>query len=203
MTEVYDEAFWEERYGSSERVWSGKPNPQLVAEAEGLPPGKALDVGCGEGADAIWLASRGWRVTAVDFSKVALARAAEHAGDLAIDWQHVDVTAWDPPKQAFDLVSAQFMHLPNEPREVLYAGLADAVAPNGRLLIVAHHPRDLETTAGRPHLPDMFFTAEQLAATLDPAEWTVLATDARPRAVADSDGKPITIHDAVLHAERR
>ncbi|WP_328991460.1 NAD(P)/FAD-dependent oxidoreductase [Kribbella sp. NBC_01245] len=199
---VFDEAYWEERYGSSEKVWSGKPNPQLVTEATPLTPGTALDVGCGEGADAIWLASQGWQVTAVDFSTVALKRAAEHAGDLKIDWQHVDVTDWQPDHGRFDLVSAQFMHLPREPREILYAKLAEAVAPGGSLLIVAHHPRDLETNAPRPNLPDMFFTAEELAAELDPAEWEI-ATHARPREAVGREGESVTIHDTVLHARKR
>ena len=93
-----DEAFWDGRYRSVGSVWSGRPNPHLVAEVAGLVPGTALDVGCGEGADAVWLATRGWRVTAVDISTVALergtARAVEAGGGVAqrIDWRHADLT---------------------------------------------------------------------------------------------------------------
>ncbi len=109
-------AFWDARYASRERIWSGEPNRQLVAEAASLAPGRALDVGSGEGADALWLAERGWRVTAVDVSPVALeraaARAAEHGDEVAsrVAWEQADVRTWSPPVAAYDLVSAQFLH---------------------------------------------------------------------------------------------
>ncbi|WP_341715639.1 bifunctional NAD(P)/FAD-dependent oxidoreductase/class I SAM-dependent methyltransferase [Micromonospora sp. FIMYZ51] len=206
---MFTEAAWEERYQARPAVWSGRPNPQLVAEVDGTPPGRALDVGCGEGADAVWLAERGWRVTGVDISATALARAAEHAeaagGQLAerIEWTHADLLRWSPEPGGYDLVSAQFMHLPPQPRRELFARLADAVAPGGRLLIVGHHPRDLRTTARRPHYPEMMFTAEQVAAELDAQRFEVLAAQARPRAAVDPDGRDIVIHDAVLLARRR
>jgi 2-polyprenyl-3-methyl-5-hydroxy-6-metoxy-1,4-benzoquinol methylase len=203
--EVFDEVFWEERYRSTTTVWSGNPNPQLVAEASDLNPGAALDVGCGEGADTLWLASRGWQVTAVDFSTVALRRAAAKAEELGIgervDWVHTDVIDWTPAAGRFDLVSAQFMHLPTQPREALFGRLAAAVAPGGTLLIVGHHPSDLHTTMGRPALHDMFFTGEDLAAGLDPGHWDVVA-DARSRQATDPDGREITIRDAVLCAHK-
>src|ERR1700730_7897302 len=110
--------FWDARYGSAEAIWSGNPNPQLVAEVADLVPGTALDVGSGEGADAIWLASRGWQVTGIDISPVALERAAQlaaAAGETIADhitWQQADVMVWDPAPKQFDLVSAQFIHLP-------------------------------------------------------------------------------------------
>ncbi|HEY4008187.1 MAG TPA: methyltransferase domain-containing protein [Pseudonocardia sp.] len=197
--------FWDERYGSADRIWSGNPNPQLVAEAGGLAPGRALDAGCGEGADAHWLARRGWQVTAVDVSVVALERGAAHAQpDFAdrITWQQADLAGWVPPQESYDLVSAQFMHFPTALREPLFARLAAAVAPGGTLLIVGHHHTDLATTIGRPDEPDMFFTAEQVADTLAPELWDILATDSRPRAVIDPHGQEVTIHDTVLHARK-
>ncbi|MCA1707210.1 MAG: methyltransferase domain-containing protein [Actinobacteria bacterium] len=209
MSEEFDEAFWDERYRSHTAVWSGRPNPQLVAETEDLTPGTALDVGCGEGADAIWLASRGWQVTAVDFATTALRRGAAHAqargaGVTArIRWVRADLTIWAPPEEPFDLVSAQFMHLPAAPREALLRRLAASVSPGGTLLIVGHHPSDLQTTLCRPPLPDLYFTAEELAAWLDPTRWDVVVVDARPRAAHDPDGHEITIHDAVLRARKR
>ncbi len=202
-----DEAFWDERYRSTGGLWSGNPNPQLVAEAADLAPGTALDAGCGEGADAIWLAARGWRVTAVDVSTVALergdAQAAERGADVArrIDWRHEDLTDWIPAEASYDLVSAQFMHLPKGPREALFRALAAAVAPGGSLLIVGHHPSDL-TTIPRPALPDLFFTASDVAALLDPHGWDVLVSAARARGVTDPDGRTGAIHDAVLRARR-
>ncbi|MGY3514876.1 FAD-dependent oxidoreductase [Micromonospora sp. PTRAS2] len=206
---MFEEAAWEERYRARPAVWSGRPNPQLVAEATGLPAGRALDVGCGEGADAGWLAGRGWRVTAVDISATALERAAAHAAAAGpevadrIEWLHADLRVTPPAEGAYDLVSAQFMHLPGAARRELFARLAAAVAPGGTLLIVGHHPRDLRTTAHRMHFPDAMYTAEEVASALDPAAWQVLATETRARATVDPEGREVTIHDAVLVARRR
>jgi thioredoxin reductase/SAM-dependent methyltransferase len=207
ISTIFEEEAWEERYRGKPAVWSGRPNPQLVAEAEGLTAGRALDVGCGEGADAVWLARRGWQVTAVDISTVALDRAAGHAADAGVAGQvtfrHADLRREAPEQRAYDLVSAQFMHLPPAARRELYAHLAGAVAPGGTLLIVGHHPSDLASGAGRMHFPEMLFTAEEIADSLDAGDWEVLVTDARPRPSTDPDGRPITIRDAVLVARRR
>ena len=202
---MLDEAFWEDRYRSKPSIWSGQPNAQLVADAADLAPGTALDVGAGEGADAIWLAQRGWRVVAVDISAIALDRGRRRAEELGladqIDWMHLDVTAAALPPGPFDLVSAQFVHFPPQHREPVYAALAEAVAPGGTLMIVGHHPSDMEAGVGRPRWPEMFFTAEELADVLG-GEWTVVAADARRRQVSGSDGAPATICDAVLVARR-
>jgi SAM-dependent methyltransferase len=142
--------FWDARYHSAERIWSGNPNPHLVAQVADLAPGSALDVGSGEGADAIWLATRAWQVTGIDLSTVALERAAQLAAwagqDIAerITWEQADVLSWDPAPRQFDLVSAQFMHLPRLAREALHLRLAAAVRPGGMLLIAGHHPSDLD-----------------------------------------------------------
>lgn len=180
-----DAAAWDERYRSAPAVWSGRPNPVLVTEAADLHPGTALDVGAGEGADAIWLAARGWHVTALDISTVALERAAGHAraaGDGVTGrtlWQQADVSAWTP-QRSYDLVSAHFMHLPAAQRDVLHRQLAAAVAPGGTLLVVGHASSDLETTAPRWRVPGMFFTAAEVAGPLDPAMWTVIVSEDRP-----------------------
>jgi thioredoxin reductase len=109
---------WEEQYRSHPTLWSGEPNPPLVEEAADLAPGTALDVGCGEGADAVWLAGRGWRVTGVDLSPTALERAARHAAEagVEVDWQQADLTAWTPEEKAYDLVTSHFLHLGGELR---------------------------------------------------------------------------------------
>jgi SAM-dependent methyltransferase len=200
-------AFWNDRYGSQHSFWSGRPNPQLVSEASDLTPGTALDAGSGEGADAVWLAQRGWLVTAVDISRVALDRAAAHARDAGPDvagritWVQADLTDW-APDTTYQLVSAQFMQLPEPERAALHQRLGASVSPGGTLLIVAHSPHDLETTAHRPS-PALFFTAADLAARLDPVAWEIIASQARPRAAVDPDGKAITVHDEVLRARRR
>jgi thioredoxin reductase/SAM-dependent methyltransferase len=205
---MFEQSAWEERYRAKPALWSGRANPQLVAEAADLTPGRALDVGSGEGADAIWLAERGWQVTAVDIATTALERAAAHAAAAGpgiaarITFTHADLRAQPPAEKAYDLVSAQFMHLPPQPRRAMFAGLAAAVAPGGTLLIVGHHPADLRTTVHRLHFPEMMFTAEEVAASLDAGEWEVRA-ETRSRAVTDPDGRDITIRDAVLVARRR
>jgi SAM-dependent methyltransferase len=205
---VFDEQSFEEMYRATDALWSGRPNPQLVAEAAGLRPGTALDVGCGEGADAIWLAEHGWQVTAVDFAATALERGATHAaarGDEVagrIRWVRADVTQ-EQPGERFDLVSAQFMHLPPEERRELFARLADAVRPGGTLLVVGHDFSDVAAGAHRPPAPERFFTAQEVAASLDADAWEVLVAEARPRPAAVHEGHDITVHDAVLRARRR
>ncbi len=200
----FGEAAWEARYSAAESgIWTGNPNAVLVAEIAGMPAGTALDVGCGEGADALWLAARGWKVTAIDISTVALARAAAHgkAQGLDVEWRHADLLAEAPEPGAYDLVSAHFMQLPTAERRWLYSRLAAAVAPGGTLLLVGHHPSDMHTV-GRPNLHDMFFTAEQVAAELDPQAWEVLVTEARPRRAKDPDGREVTRNDTVLVARK-
>lgn len=206
--EQFDQAFWDARYRSAHSLWSGNPNRHLVTEADGLTPGTALDAGAGEGADAIWLARRGWRVTAVDISGVALERAAEHAAqeDQAvaerIQWQRADLLEWQPPDRAYDLVSAHYLHLPPEPRQALFARLAAAVADGGTLLIVGHHPADLQTTMPRPPQPELFFTGDDLARELGGDGWEIVTNVAAPHETADPDGRPVTIHDTVFRARR-
>jgi SAM-dependent methyltransferase len=206
--EQFDEAFWNERYRSADALWSGNPNPYLVSEASELRPGTALDVGCGEGADALWLAGRGWRVTGVDLSTVALERAARHAAAAGpgiaarTDWMHADLIGWDPGVARYDLVSSQYMHLPPEARAALFRGLAGAVAPGGMLLVVGHHPSDLQTTMPRPQMPELFFTGDDIASLLDPGDWKIITDEAPQRSAPDPDGRAVMIRDTVFRARR-
>jgi SAM-dependent methyltransferase len=205
----FTQEFWDDRYRSAERLWSGEPNPQLVAQASALAPGEALDAGCGEGADAIWLAARGWAVTGADVSAVALERAAAHAAAAGretagrISWQRQDLLTWAPEPERFDLVSAQFMHLPERAFDGMYRRLAAAVRPGGTLLVVGHHPDDRHVNVGRPDQLDMFPSAEQLAAGLEPARWEIILAGAVGRPATDLDGQPVTVTDTVLRAGRR
>ncbi|SFB20800.1 Methyltransferase domain-containing protein [Amycolatopsis marina] len=206
VDERFTKPYWDERYGSATRMWSGNPNPQLVREVADLEPGTALEAGCGEGADAHWLARQGWRVTAMDVSSVAIERGAAHAEPEIADritWRQADLTSWTA-EDTYDLVSAQFIHFPQPLRERVYTQLAAAVAPGGTLLVVAHHPHDMHTAKDhRPQEPDLFFTAEELAESLDPKEWEIVTTDARPRVATTPDGNEISIRDTVLRARRR
>jgi SAM-dependent methyltransferase len=201
-TDMFSQPAWEERYGARAEhqhgIWSGEPNAQLVAQAADLPPGRALEAGCGEGADAMWLAEHGWRVTGVDFSRTALARAQAHNAD--VEWRHEDLTVWTPDDGAYDLVSAQFIHMPDLLE--LFGRLATGVAPGGTLLIVGH---DLSDPSGphRPQIPGMFFTADEVVGSLDPRRWEVLVAEARPRAAHTHEGTELTVRDIVVHARRR
>ena len=197
--DVFSEEFWDERYGSEARIWSGRPNPQLVDRVTPLPGGRALDAGCGEGADAVWLARQGWTVTALDVSQVALDKAAAHAADAAVGasmtWRRVDLDGWPGEPGAYDLVSAQFMYLDQPALTDLYRALGASVAPRGTLLLVGHHPRD--ERHGDHDFPDMRWTGEDVAAWLDPADWTSIEVATVARA-----GHLGTVHDAIVQAVR-
>lgn len=203
---VLSQEYWDERYGG-EPVWSGRPNALLVRYAAGLPPGVALDVGSGEGADVLWLAQRGWTVTGADISPVALARSARLATQAGagiaarITWQQADVLTWVPPQASFDFVTAQFMHLPGPEREAAHRRLAAAVRPGGTLLIVGHHPDDL-VTVPRPFPAGMLATGEEMAHVLDPAGWEIETAEPQ-REATGPEGTPVTLRDAVLRAVRR
>ncbi len=204
----FTQEFWDERYLSAERLWSGQPNAQLVAQTAGLAAGEALDAGCGEGADAIWLASRGWTVTAVDVSAVALDRAARHAADRGaeisalITWQREDLLSWEPGRDRFDLVTAHFMHLPEVALRAMHRRLAAAVRPGGTLLVVGHHPDDVHANI-RPGGPGHVFpSATEVAAGLDRDSWDIVVAEAIGREVVDLDGQPAIARDTVLRAVR-
>jgi SAM-dependent methyltransferase len=208
----FTQEFWDNRYSSAGQLWSGQPNAQFAAHAADLEPGEALDAGCGEGADAIWLARRGWTVTAVDVSAVALERAAaaaraagpDAAGrDIAqaISWRREDLLTWVPEPDRYDLVSAQFMHFPRAELAAFHRRLAAAVRPGGTLLLVAHHPDDLH--AARHGRPDLFWYAEDIAASLEPGRWEVRVAEAPGRSAVEQDGQPVTVRDTVLRAARR
>ncbi len=205
--DVSAQEHWDARYSESDRMWSGKPNTVLVREVAGLPPGTALDLGCGEGADAIWLAGRGWRVTAVDVSGVALARAAEHAAEAGVSdriaWLRTDL-AESFPQGRFDLVSAQFLHSWLElPRERILRSAAAAVSPGGTLLIVGHAgPAPWDHT---DHPAAHFPTPQEVLVSLDLAEdqWEVLLSEEHERVQTGPDGLPATRVDNVLKIRRR
>lgn len=197
--------YWEDRYRSAPAVWSGNPNPRLVEQVATITPGDVLDVGSGEGADAIWLASGGWHVTGLDISSVALDRAAERARKAGpeiarrIVWQQADLVSWEPGQQ-YDLVSAQFMHLPRPILQAVHRKLAAAVRDGGLLLIVGHHPADMHSSGMSP---EMFYTAAEVAAELDPETWEIRVSAAPIRQAPGPDGELVTIRDAVLMAQRR
>ncbi|WP_116045845.1 class I SAM-dependent methyltransferase [Amycolatopsis palatopharyngis] len=195
-----NEQFWDNRYRSSDQVFSGNPNGVLVTEVADLPPGQALDVGCGEGADALWLASRGWRVTAADISKVALQRAA--AADVAgsVAWTRADLTVEPPPAAAFDLVSMHYFPLPQQRNHTGLRGLLDAVASGGTLLVGSHDLTDLPPHHERGFDPDDYYRPDDIVRLLDDS-WTVLVNETRSR-TAPAPAGTHHLHDIVLRAQR-
>ena len=199
----FDQSTWEERYRSRPEIWSGRPNEQLVAEASGLEPGRALDAGCGEGGDAIWLAQRGWQVTAVDFSATAIERGRAQAAKLGvaerISWVVADLAEWVPPSGA-DLATSHFLHVPPAARKAAFGRLADAVAPGGTLLVVGHDLTDHRVE--RAGFAEMVFTAEEVAGTLD-STWHPVVTELRERTAVGEDGDEVTVRDTVLVARKR
>lgn len=208
MPDEFDSEFWEGHHrGHREAHHAGNPNDSLVAEARDLAPGRALDAGCGGGADALWLAARGWQVTAVDISPTALSdareRAASHGDDVAsrIDWVQGDLASWLPPEGGFNLVTSHYVHVPASDREEFVCRLAAAVAPGGTLLIVGHDVSGLsEGTHGSA--PEAYLSAREAAALLDPAVWTVDVAATRTHRGAGHDGDEVTLRDAVLRARR-
>ncbi|MFE1173203.1 class I SAM-dependent methyltransferase [Streptomyces sp. NPDC058773] len=202
---VPDAEYWDARYAQSDRMWSGRPNSALVREAGDLAPGRALDLGCGEGADAIWLAERGWRVTAVDISAVALGRAAEHAAATAaadrIDWQRHDLGSSFPAGR-FDLVTAQFLHSHDAmPREEILQRAAAAVAPGGVLLIVGHAGMPAWDPESDVPLPTPDEVVESLR--LPDGEWELLRCEEHPSFRTDHDGNPDPRTDNTVKLRRR
>ena len=195
-----DAQFWDDRYGSREQLFSGNPNGVLVTEVADLTPGQALDVGCGEGGDALWLARRGWQVTAVDISRTALDRAAAAGSDVAgrVAWSRADLTATPPPARSFDLVSVQYFPLEHEPDDLALYGLLAAVTPGGTLLFVGHDLADL--TGHEDFDPRDYYQPDEVARLLDD-DWIVLINERRPRTAPAPEGTPHT-HDTVLRAER-
>jgi 2-polyprenyl-3-methyl-5-hydroxy-6-metoxy-1,4-benzoquinol methylase len=200
---MFEPSNWDERYSGEEKIWSGNPNAQLVAEGSGLTPGTALDVGCGEGGDVIWLARRGWRVTGADFSTNGLARAARHADEAGVaartDWWQVDARAFSADGRLYDLVTTHFLHPPDAGMVDVTRRLSEAVAPGGHLLVVGHAPSEVFThlTAGQRRA--MFLARDLLSAL--PGDFEVLAVEQRPRTMT-RNGATVDVHDSTLLARR-
>jgi 2-polyprenyl-3-methyl-5-hydroxy-6-metoxy-1,4-benzoquinol methylase len=203
----YDRNFWEERWSQAlrqhgDRVAQRPPNAQLAAEVGDLLPGRALDAGCGHGSDTLWLAARGWQVTAVDFAATALAHArstAEAMGpDVAerIDWVEADLATWTPQRDEYDLVVCLYVHVAGSVAEMVQR-MATGVARGGTLFLVGHRPIDPATGAATAAAGQVQVSVEAALAALDPGQWQPIVADERPRRMAG------TGVDAVIRARRR
>jgi SAM-dependent methyltransferase len=192
---------WNDRYAQKELVWTAEPNRRFAAEVEGLEPGRALDLACGEGRNAVWLAERGWQVTGVDFSDVALAKAAELAASrgVEVDWLVADVLDYRPEARAFDLVAVLYLQLPRD--ELLHAleSAAGAVAPGGTLLVLGHDTTNLTHGHGGPKDASVLYTAADVVPAL--RDLVVQRAEAVERTVPLADGEAVAI-DAFVRAHR-
>ena len=190
---------WNRRYAGVDSLWSAKPNRFLVAEVEGLEPGRALDLACGEGQNAVWLASLGWDVTAVDYADVAVAKGIERAAraGVAVDFQVRDLLDYVPEPRAFDLVLILYLHMSSEGRRLVLERAADAVAPGGTLVLVGHDLLNLTEGVGGPSDPDLLFTPDGVVAELPGLEIAKAE-----RLLRDVDGHDRPAIDALVRARR-
>ncbi|MGV8977307.1 MAG: class I SAM-dependent methyltransferase [Cellulomonas sp.] len=201
-----DEAAWDARYAADGRVWTTEPNVWAVEALGDLTPGTALDLGTGEGRHALWLASLGWDVTAVDFSIEALrtARSSQSAHGPGpaghIDWVHADLLTYVPEPGSKDAVLMMYIHLPQDDRRALVQRAARALAPGGTLLVVGHDLTNPADGAGGPSDTTVLFTAQDVAADLaGVAGVEIRLAQRRPRAV---EGSPRPALDAIVVAVR-
>jgi 2-polyprenyl-3-methyl-5-hydroxy-6-metoxy-1,4-benzoquinol methylase len=190
---------WNRRYGEIESLWSLTPNRFLVAEAADLRPGRALDLACGEGRNAIWLAEQGWQVTAVDYSDVAIEKARRRAADedVKVDFHVRDLLAFKPEHRAYELVVVLYLQLPAAERRHVLAMAADAVAHGGTLLLVGHDQLNATEGVGGPSDPDVLYTPDDIVAELPGLE--IEKAERVLRDVDDSDRPAI---DALVRAIR-
>ena len=185
---VMDAETWNERYRTSELVWSAGPNQFVEAELAELPPGRALDLAAGEGRNAIWLARRGWQVTAVDFAQAALDKGRELAGDLPIEWVCGDATTWRRDA-SYDVSVIAYLQLPAAERRAAHRNAFTSLRPGGTFLLVAHDSTNLTDGTGGPQDPGVLMTAEDVLADLDGEVFEIARAGRVARQVADGHGE--------------
>jgi SAM-dependent methyltransferase len=198
-----DSREWDERYSGAGFEWKTEPNQFVAAELGDLTAGRALDLAAGEGRNSVWLAERGWRVTAVDFSRVGLEKgrklsAARGVQDGLIDWVVADLLDYEPPRRAFDLVLIAYLHLEAASRAIVLGRAAAAMAPGGTLFVVGHDLANLTEGTGGPQYPDVLYTAEALRAELTAAGLRAARAEQVRRVVRKDDGDATAIDTLVL-----
>jgi SAM-dependent methyltransferase len=199
---AYDQSFWEQLWSKTlgehpDKVAKRPPNAHLATELESLRPGRALDAGCGHGAETLWLAAHGWQVTAVDFSASALAQGRSMAASLGvserIEWVEGDLGMWTPPPNRFDLVVCLYVHIPGSVEDMVRR-MAHGVAIGGTLFMVGHRPMDPATGAPSIAAGQVQISVESAVAALDSRSWEWVVAEERPRAAGGVD--------AVIRARR-
>jgi SAM-dependent methyltransferase len=192
---------WDERYASTGLVWSAEANRFVVEELADLPPGRALDLGAGEGRNAIWLAERGWQVTAVDFSAVGLAKGAKLAEGrgASVEWVEADLLRYRPAAAAYDLVLLAYVHLPPDDFESVLVRAAAALAPGGTLLVVGHDADNIAHGYGGPQAPEILHRVDEVVSALPGLQ--IQRADQARRPVQTPEGERVAI-DTVVRAQR-
>jgi SAM-dependent methyltransferase len=203
-----DSTTWDKKYKDSELLWSADANIWVKDLTQDQPAGTALDIAAGEGRNALWLVARGWEVTAVDFSVVALQRARaladEHLGRDA-DWLttlEADVETWVPKARSYDLVLVAYLHLPEQLRRSVMRAAAEAVASGGTLLVVGHDLENLGSGHGGPQNPEVLYRPSDIVADIEPAGLIVDRSETAARSVTDGQGQPAEALDALVVARR-
>jgi len=192
---------WDQRYATTELVWGAGPNRFLVSEVADLTPGRALDLGCGEGRNAIWLAERGWRVSGVDFSQAGLDKARRLAVDRGVEvtWVRADLLDYEPDHGAFDLVILMYIHLPAAQLADVMKTASAALAPGGTLLVVGHDLLNLSQGHGGPQDPELLFTPADIERVLPGLGIERAESVLRPVTV---DGREVSAIDALVRAKK-
>lgn len=199
--ETTEQAAWDQRYSGPDLVWGAGPNRFVAGELAALPAGRAIDLGTGEGRNAIWLAERGWRVTAVDFSATGLARAARLAAErgVSVDWVQADLLTWQPSPGGYDLVLIAYLHLPSASLARVFRAAAAAVAPGGTLLVIGHDRDNITRGHGGPQDPDRLYTPVLVTAELDGL--VICRAEQVTRPVQAPEGERTAI-DTLVRAQR-
>jgi SAM-dependent methyltransferase len=195
-----DSREWDERYSGAGYEWKTEPNQFVAAELAGLPPGRALDLAAGEGRNSVWLAERGWRVTAVDFSRVGLEKGRKLSAErgVSVDWVVADLLDYQPDPHAFDLVLIAYLHLDARSRAGVLVRGAAALAPGGTLFMVGHDRANLTEGTGGPQDPAILYTTDELRADLSTPGLRVIRAGQIHRAVHKDDGDVSAVDTLVL-----
>lgn len=196
-------AMWDRRYSASELIWSATPNATLAGEVADLPPGRALDLGCGEGRNAIWLAEKGWQVTAVDFSAVGIEKARQLAATRGVEvkWDVANLTEYHlEPAAAYDLVFLTFIHLARKDFVGLLRKAEDALAPDGRLIVIGHDSSNLTEGVGGPQDPNVLYSHQDVAQAVP--DMSIEKAEVVRRPVETEQGERTAI-DVLVRLRRR
>jgi len=192
---------WDERYSEAGQLWGLEPNRFLVEVAEDLPRGSVLDLGCGQGRNSVWLASRGFEVTGLDLSPVAVEQGARFAEDVGVDveFASADITTWRPEGRTWDVVLLSYIHLPEAGRMKVHATAVESLAPGGRVIVIAHHLDNLEHGVGGPPYPELLLTEDLLREDFADLEIDRCESVLRP---VDKDGVTGTAIDVLMVARK-